>query len=391
MHTSARVDSHPDVICLSHLRWKFVFQRPQHLMSRYARAQRVFFVEEPEFDDAAEPHVRIETHGGVTVIVPQLPRHYTPEQAVVGQRAILDRLISSQSMTQYVLWYYTPLAVKFSQHLKPAAIVYDCMDELAAFKNAPPELPALERSLMRRADLVLTGGHSLYEAKKEQHRNIHPMPSSVDVPHFAQARQHVGDPPDQIAIPHPRLGFFGVLDERLDIALLDGLAAARPHWQIIMIGPVVKIERSDLPRHPNLHYLGGKSYAELPSYIGGWDVALLLFARNDATRYISPTKTPEYLAAGKPVVSTSIRDVVTPYGDRELVRIADTAPDFVRACEAALTEPPDPRRVRADVFLRGTSWDRTWAKTVSLLNDVLVTPAEQPAVVAPSAGLSLGA
>ena len=381
----------PDLICLSHLRWNFVFQRPQHLMSRYARTQRVYFFEEPEFDDVAEPQLSLKSHDGVNVVVPRLPRAYTPEQTLLAQRAVLDQLIVSQRISSFVLWYYTPIALKFSKHLKPVATVYDCMDELSAFKNAPSELPGLERALLRRADVVFTGGHNLYEAKKDQHRNIHAMPSSVDVAHFATARTLKEAPADQRAIAGPRIGFFGVLDERLDIPLLAGLAEARPDWQIVMIGPVVKIDPRELPTHANIHYLGPKSYDELPSYIAGWDLALLLFARNEATRYISPTKTPEYLAAGKPVVSTSIRDVVTPYGDRDLVRIADSVPDFVRACEAALSEPPEPRRMRADVFLRGMSWDRTWAKTASLLNAALESVEQDAPTVAPSAGISLGA
>jgi glycosyltransferase involved in cell wall biosynthesis len=220
---------------------------------------------------------------------------------------------------------------------------------------------------MARADVVLTGGQSLYEAKKGRHRNIHPLPSSVDVAHFAAARHGVAEPADQRDLARPRLGFFGVLDERLDIPLLAGLADARPDWQLMMVGPVVKIDPNDLPRRANIHYLGSKSYADLPRYIAGWDVALLLFARNDATRFISPTKTPEYLAAGKPVVSTSIRDVVNPYGENGLVFIADTVPDMVRACNAALREPHNGRQARADAFLRGMSWDATWRRADALL------------------------
>ena len=383
--------SQPDLICLSHLRWNFVFQRPQHLMTRYARTQRVYFFEEPLQADVAEPELHIESRDGVNVVVPHVPRGYSPEQTLLAQRAVLDQLLVTQHISRFVLWYYTPLALKFAAHLKPIATVYDCMDELSAFKNAAADIPALERVLLRRADVVFTGGHSLYEAKKHQHRNIHPMPSSVDVAHFASARTSPGDPVDQRHIARPRLGFFGVLDERLDIPLLDGVAQARPDWQLIMIGPVVKIDPSELPARPNIHYLGAKTYAELPRYISGWDVALLLFARNQATRYISPTKTPEYLAAGKPVVSTSIRDVVTPYADRDLVRIADAVPDFIHACEGALREPPEPRRVRADVYLRGLSWDRTWAKTASLLNATLNDVDPQQPAAASSAGVSLGA
>lgn len=372
-----------DLICLSHLRWNFVFQRPQHLMTRYARTRRVYFVEEPIVEDLAQPGVSIDLHDGVFVVVPRLPRDYTAAQAVRAQRAILDQVIAANQITRFVLWYYTPQALKFSDHLRPQAIVYDCMDELAAFKDAPAELVTLEAALMKRADVVFTGGQSLYEAKRHLHHNIHALPSSVDVAHFGTARSGLEDPHDQRRLPRPRLGFFGVLDERLDIELLRGVAEARPAWQLVIIGPVVKIDPASLPRLPNIHYLGPKRYEELPAYLAGWDLALLLFARNAATRFISPTKTPEYLAAGKPVVSTSIRDVVTPYGDRDLVRIADSVDDFVNACANALREVPEPRRVRADVFLRGTSWDRTWAKTAALVDAVIADRAAVPAVALP--------
>ena len=365
------IDQQPgcsDLICLSHLRWNFVFQRPQHLMTRYARTRRVYFVEEPVFENATEPHVAIDVHDGVVVVVPKLPNGYTAQQSTRAQRAILDQMIVANGISRFVLWYYTPLALKFSDHLRPDAVVYDCMDELSAFKDAPAELSALEHALLRRADVVFTGGQSLYEAKRHLHHNIHALPSSVDVKHFATARGNVRDPLEQRDLPRPRLGFFGVLDERLDIPLLRGVAEARPAWQLVMIGPVVKIDPADLPRLPNIHYLGPKRYEELPAYLSGWDLALLLFARNEATRFISPTKTPEYLAAGKPVVSTSIRDVVTPYGDRDLVRVADTVDGFIHQCANALREVPEPRRVRADVFLRSMSWDRTWAKTAVLVD-----------------------
>ena len=389
------VSSEPDLICLSHLRWNFVFQRPQHLMSRYAIARRVYFVEEPVFHDAAtSATMTTEAHGHLLVVVPQLPSRFTAQQVLAAQRSLLNQLIANEHMERYVLWYYTPTALRFSDHLAPEAVVYDCMDELSAFKNADPELPALERSLFRRAHIVLTGGQSLYEAKKHLHRNIHAVPSSVDVDHFATARRPTDPPADQQNIPHPRLGFFGVLDERLDTHLLAGVADARPDWQLVMIGPVVKIDPQDLPQRPNIHYLGSKSYAELPRYIAGWDVALVLFARNEATRFISPTKTPEYLAAGKPVVSTSIRDVVNPYGEMGLVRIADAVPDFVRACEGALNEAPGARRARADAYLKNTSWDRTWSKTALLLKAITAPHQDrevrknQPSA---STGFSLGA
>ena len=239
--------------------------------------------------------------------------------------------MASEHIADYVLWYYTPMALLFTDHLDPRAIVYDCMDELSAFRDAPPMLTALEAELMQRAALVLTGGQSLYEAKRHQHRNIHPFPSSVDVEHFRAARA-VSNAIRPIS-GHCRSrasDSSACIDERMDLALLAGVADARPDWQLVMLGPVVKIDPASLPQRANIHYLGGKSYRELPQYVAGWDVALLPFARNEATRFISPTKTPEYMAAGKPVVSTSIRDVVRPYGEQGLVRIADDV-DGVRS------------------------------------------------------------
>lgn len=361
----------PDLVCFSHLRWNFVFQRPQHLMTRCARERRVFFVEEPVFRAGIEPRLQIDHSAPVTVVVPELPEG-TPDADAV-QRRLIDGLIAAEAITEYILWYYTPMALGFSDHLSPIGIVYDCMDELSAFKNAPAVLRDREAALMGRAGLVLTGGRSLFEAKRHLHSNIHPFPSSVDAAHFAQARHLEDDPADQADIPHPRLGFFGVIDERMDLALIDGVATARPDWHLVLLGPVVKIDPASLPRRPNIHYLGAKSYAELPRYLAGWDVALLPFARNEATRFISPTKTPEYLAAGKPVVSTSIKDVVRPYGQHGLVRVADDPPSFVRACTAAMAEDATRRITRGDAFLRQTSWDGTWNRIRRLMDDLVAS------------------
>ena len=366
----------PPVICFSHLRWNFVFQRPQHLMTRCAReSRRLYFFEEPVFHDGSAPRLELEMSGSVTVAVPHLPYGLDDAAIILAQRTMVDQLIRQEGIDEYLLWYYTPMALPFSQHLSPAAIVYDCMDELSSFKGAPTILKEREAALLSRADVVLTGGQSLYEAKRHQHRNIHPFPSSVDVEHFGRARRVTAEPEDQTAIGRPRLGFFGVIDERLDVDLLDGVAAARPEWQLIMLGPVVKIDPALLPNRPNIHYLGSKKYDELPAYVAGWDVALLPFARNEATRFISPTKTPEYMAAGKPIVSTSIRDVVRPYGQQGLVRIADEVRPFVEACEAAMTEDPSARIRLADAFLRQTSWDGTWRR-IRRLMDAALSPVE---------------
>jgi len=365
----------PDLICFSHLRWDFVYQRPQHLLKRSARERRVFFVEEPIFDNGS---MRIEIHERETnlkVVVPHLPEGLRSEVAKTAVlHDMIQRLLVDNNIQQYLAWYYTPMALDFTRHLRPLAVIYDCMDELSAFKGAPQSLTQREGELFKMADLVFTGGQSLYEAKRHQHHSIFPFPSSIDRQHFMQARTATADPPDQQHIPHPRLGFFGVVDERFDVELLDEVSRRRPDWHFVIVGPVVKIDPEILPQRENIHYLGGKSYQELPAYIAGWDVALLLFAQNESTKFISPTKTPEYLAAGKPVVSTPIRDVVHPYGQMGLVRIAKNAEEFIAATEDLLkTEATEQWLQTVDEFLSTMSWDETWARMSRLIDEVVAT------------------
>lgn len=366
----------PTLLCLSHLRWNFVYQRPQHLMSRFARTYQVLFFEEPTATDAITPWLDISMpEPGVRVLVPRIPAsHIGTREGEADQRRLLNRYLTI-SGAEPVLWYYTPMSLAFTDHLDATLIVYDCMDELSAFRGAPPELIEREQRLMKRADLVFTGGVSLYEAKKRHHANTHPFPSSVDLDHFRTARNIAQEPVDQARIPHPRLGFYGVIDERLDIELVDAVAAARPDWHIVLVGPVVKIDPATLPRRPNIHYLGPKVYDELPQYLGGWDVAIMPFAINESTRFISPTKTPEYMAGGRTVVSTPIRDVVRAYGTSAIVRIARDVNGFVSAIEDALDDMQTPAAVAAvaDHELRNMSWDNTWENMNALMDEAIAT------------------
>ena len=367
------------LICFSHLRWNFVFQRPQHLMCRFAREMDVIFWEEPvEIGPRETAYLQVreaQDAPKVRVVVPHLPQGM-PDDA---REATLQRLLEAHLGAVrglLIAWYYTPMMLTFSRDIDPDLTVFDAMDELSKFKFAPAHLLDLEQELIDRSDIVFTGGSSLYEAKKDRHDNVHCFPSSVDRAHFMKARARQFDPGDQEDLPRPRLGFYGVIDERFDTALLDEVARLRPDWSFVMVGPVVKIAEEELPKRPNIHYLGGKTYDQLPSYLSGWDVALMPFAMNESTQFISPTKTPEYLAGGKPVVSTPVRDVVRHYGHLEAVKIATTPAEFVAACEEALELSRHPEGgwlAEADLMLSATSWDTTHARMAGLIAELLGT------------------
>lgn len=357
-----------DLLCFSHLRWNFVYQRPQHLMSRFARERRVFYFEEPVYDAPSQYNeIFDDPESGVCVVTP----HITSDTANSTEplRHLLQIFMTSLGIKDHVAWYYTPLSLQFSDHLRPELVVYDCMDELSSFKFASPLLKQWEGKLFKTADIVFTGGMHLYEAKKRFHENIYGVPSGIDVNHFIQARQALKDPVDQVPIPHPRIGFYGVVDERFDVGLLRSAAEQKPDWHFIVIGPTVKIDPETLPKAPNIHFIGMRDYKELPQYLAGWDVAMMPFALNEATKFISPTKTPEFLAAGKPVVSTSIHDVVHPYGDKKLVSIADTAAEFIAATEQYLsTERSKSWMKNVDDLLKTMSWNDIWKRMNDLMD-----------------------
>jgi glycosyltransferase involved in cell wall biosynthesis len=360
-----------NLLCFSHLRWDFVFQRPQHLLTRFARIFNVYFMEEPVFENIAEPFLSKSTREeNLWVLTPHLPERLSQQAIIDSQKELLKQFLKKENLDDYAFWYYTPMALEYSAKLKPAMVIYDCMDELSAFKFAPPSIKKLEKELFSIADVVFTGGYSLYEAKQNDHANIFPFPSSIDKQHFEKARIYKKDPKDQNDITRPRIGFFGVIDERFDIELIREMARKRPDWQLILIGPVVKIDPAILPQNDNIHYLGSKTYLELPEYLSGWDVALIPFLLNESTRFISPTKTPEYLAAGIPVVSSPIKDVVRPYGEKELVRIAQTPDEFIAAIEEQLKQPREEWIKNVDEFLMQNSWDLTCAKMLHLMESL---------------------
>lgn len=377
----------PLLICYSHLRWNFVYQRPQHLLSRAMRYYDVAYFEEPLRESVGAPLLRRETSAeGIVVLTPILPDAYDDEQSIRAQHDLLNSFIESANPASLVFWYYTPTALAFSSEMSRDVTVYDCMDELSAFKMAHPRMGAYEGEMFDQADVVFTGGRSLYEAKKLHHLNIHLFPSSIDANHFGKARLAPRCPADIAQLSNPQLGYFGVIDERMDLGLVATMADARPDWNFVMIGPVVKIDPASLPKLPNIHWIGAREYSALPDYIASWDVGLMPFALNESTRFISPTKTPEYLSAGCPVVSTAIADVVNPYGALGLVEIASTAEEAIACVEHLMQRDPMPWLNAVDAYLDGNSWDHTWAQMNAHISALL-----KPTRYEVSAGKMIGA
>ena len=369
----------PLLLCLSHLRWAFVWQRPQHLLVRAAAHFDVMVVEEPVHEDCPAPHLRIETvQAGIRVAVPIIPAGTSLDDAVAIQERLIGSWLRARSAGPRIFWYYTPAAVAFTRGLSRDLTIYDNMDELSAFRGASRSLLGLEVELLGRADIVFTGGASLYEAKRNRHDNVHCFPSSIDAGHFGRARRGPPEPADLAGVPRPRLGFFGVIDERFDVDLLTSVAGLRPDWHFVMIGPVVKIDPALLPHAANIHWLGPKPYDDLPEYLAHWDLGLMPFALNESTRFISPTKTPEFLAAGLPVVSTPVRDVVDAYGKDGLVEIAATVTDMVAAAERLMRRPRGDWLERVDTRLATGSWDTMWAAMEGMVRTGLAAALAHP-------------
>jgi protoporphyrinogen oxidase/glycosyltransferase involved in cell wall biosynthesis len=364
------------IIVFCHLRWDFVYQRPQQLLTRLAQHYKILFVEEPIHQEGPATLTSSSPAPNLTVYQPRTPVQapgFHDDQIPVLQ-GLLNKLVPDGE--DPIVWFYTPMALPLLSQLHPSLVVYDCMDELSAFKNPPKQLLQRETALLNIADLVFTGGPSLYEAKRSRHNNAHCLPSSVDAIHFEQALDRSNGHPLHQDIPRPRLGFYGVIDERFDAGLIADLADAHSEWQIVLVGPIVKIDPGSLPQRQNIHYLGQHSYQALPQFLAGWDVCLLPFALNESTRFISPTKVLEYMAAELPIVSTAITDVERPYGD--IVAIGHDHAEFIAHCEAALAQTPEQSAAmaaRMREIVASTSWDATTEKMRTLMDDMPRNPA----------------
>ncbi len=339
----------------------FVWQRPQQLISRLGHGRRTWFVEEPWATVVGPPTLRTESHGDVTRV--WMDVHGEPEWHVPFQdpraAGYLDELVALLGPSaDRTVWLYTPMALHIARALEPSLLVYDVMDDLASFAKAPPEMKERQREALEAADVVFTGGRSLHRAVAEVRPDAHLFPSGVEPEHYAVPRPPRGE--------RPVAGYVGVIDERLDLELIGGLADALPEWELRMVGPVIeKIDPRSVPRAPNIAYLGKQPYERLPQLMAGFDVALMPFALNEATRSISPTKTLEYLAAGLPVVSTRVPDVVADYA--EVVDLRDDAAGYAEACRRALAEDAEERAARVAPLLHRHHWDTIAARMAEIL------------------------
>jgi glycosyltransferase involved in cell wall biosynthesis len=381
------------ILVFSHLRWDFVYQRPQHLLSRLSKHFHVIFFEEPEFHDG-ESELRVSKPlPNLTVCKPMtsIDKWGFADEQMPELQKMVQRVADEYDIA--AVWFYTPMALPLLQGLSPRCVIYDCMDELSLFKNPPAGLLEREEALLRKADVVFTGGPSLYKAKKDRHTNVHCFSSSVDASHFRQALNRNIAHPSHSGMRRPRLGFYGVLDERFDTHLVSELADAHPDWEIVLVGPVSdKIDQESLPAQANIHYMGQQGYNDLPKFLAAWDVCLMPFAINDSTRFISPTKSLEYMAAELPIVSTPVTDVVDAHSD--VVEIGATPADFIAACERVLSMPDEIMRARIRTMrdkLSRTSWDATAEKMRVLIEQVLYTRRKPVARASSSMSVSANA
>lgn len=371
------------IVVFSHLRWDFVWQRPQQFLSRFAKRHRILFIEEPYFD-AREGGNWIEVREGmpdVSVAAPHLAPGLAEEEQALELRRLAEEAIAAANafgdFDEPLHWYYAPMMASWGLDLSSRGVVYDCMDELSQFRYAPPALVANERRLMERADIVFTGGYELYAKKSKLHKNVHCFGCGVEYEHFSQAQDAGGSIPEDLKmLGKPVVGWFGVIDERVDYDLLLRAAALRPEYRFAMVGPVVKVDPDSLPKADNLHWLGGRDYAQLPAYCRGFDVCMMCFAINEATQYINPTKALEYMATGKPVVSTPVRDVVRQYADA--ADVVSSAEEFVRALDRAIAKPDQAKIRRGLQRARQASWDETVDRMNELI-DKATRRAEQKA------------
>jgi glycosyltransferase involved in cell wall biosynthesis len=351
-----------DFVVFSHLRWNFVYQRPQHILSRLAKSYNILFVEEP-----FQPNSENENTSSIHQVLPNLSVFNTHAYNIDATLNLLKEKLGNQTIK--IAWFYSPAFVNALNIFSFDKVVFDCMDELTLFKNAPQSLIEQEKKLLSKSDIVFTGGKSLYSSKKEHHHNVYCFPSSVDRRHFEKAQNGIRVPEEMDSFTGIVVGYYGVVDERIDYDLLEKTAQMNPTVDFVLIGPFAKVNPENLPSLPNIHFLGMRNYEELPNYLKRFDIAMMPFAMNDATKFISPTKTLEYMAGGKSIISTPVYDVVRDYDKH--IEIVENAEQFTAAINKLICQHKVSQYLKYQEILDRTSWDNTVNEMHNLMEQLV--------------------
>jgi glycosyltransferase involved in cell wall biosynthesis len=362
-----------DLIVLSHVRWTDAWQRPHHVVSRLARERRTWFVEGPSPGGHQPPRLVTLADGDVTRAWLEPPPTGEGDGDAAGPetvetyRRLLPGLVGPADGDR-VVWLCTPLALDIAGALDPTVLVYDvAIDELLSLRGVPQGVALAQKEALARADVVFTASPSLHRSVIEQGRpDAHLAPGGVDPAHFAAARRPRTDRGRPVA------GYVGPIDERIDVALVAALATALADWEIRIVGPVGGIDPAALPRAANITYPGPVPYAALPEVMADLDVAVMPLAVGAAPRSTNPTTALEHLAAGLPVVTTPVPDVVTQFGT--IVDVADDAGAFALACVRALGQSRRRHRNRVAQLLRRHDWDAVTAGMAAVVHDAGTQP-----------------
>ncbi len=359
------------IVCFSDISWNVKFQRPHQLFSQAKRINIIIFIEKPLLQRSGKPNHFISRVSDNILILTPVITDEDPESTIHETvEQLLTEKLKSHNTTEYICWYYSPKAINYSQKLTPKLIIFDCMDECCGYEGADTEVNESEKKLLEVTDLVFTGGRSLCNAKKLLHKNVHLFPDSIDYERFngntKQAKKNI------IKKPAAKIGYFGVIDERLDLNLLDKIAANKPKWKFEIAGPIVENMHGKLPERKNITFTGDIRDEEIPSIIGEWDAAILPYSKNNSTENTAPSRLLVYFAANKNIVSTSINDIVHYFGENGMVRIADEPDDFVKALEAAIKYKPEAEwQKKVDSIIRKTTWEKTWNGMSKKINKLL--------------------
>ena len=284
-----------DVVVLSHLRWDFVYQRPQHLMTRAAGRHRVLFIEEPLSADTFAFQMRTDT-SGVRVVQPLLPSGTPDPDAESWLRGALTDLVAEWRGAGWSSGTTRSWPSRSAAISRPRSRSSTAWISSARFAvRHQPFARAKTRSSV--APTLSSPGAGAFGRRSGACIRVFTVSRAASTFRTSRRPGWRSEPPALASIPHPRLVYAGVIDERIDLDLLHALADSGA-GEVVLIGPVAKIDPADIPRGPHIHALGQRPYAELPSFFAHADLGLMPFALNEATRFISPTKTPEYLAAG---------------------------------------------------------------------------------------------